>query len=416
MNVLALRHSGYWNQPLLATEHACYLVHVGTLANPLPDAVSSRYERIYYVPNWDSLAKLAAVAADLQSREIVIDAIASSTEHTQFAAGFLAGLLGLSHPSLPVVLRTRDKRAMKAAARQAGIPTAQIASVPGSRLTPTIADAADRIGYPLIVKPASGFGTIATSLVHDEVELSHALELATDDDLPSPDMAIEEFIDADEFHVDAVWRNGEPWVFTVSRYATSPRLLREGVGPDLSILLNPADHAELYAAARRLHEQLNGAMGIRRGATHLEFFRRRSGELVFSEIGTRLGGGNIPNLIGAHCGVDLREAFFHELLGGDPAELDWAAPEYPYVALLNMVPGSSGSIERLPDADALRTVEGVLDVSIPASVGDAFVIGHSSSEWTVVVVIGAQSEAGVRALADDLATRFPIAVGSSVSL
>jgi hypothetical protein len=409
VNVLTLDH-GYRHEPLLASSHALYLVYAGSIEDPLPESVTSRYELVYYVTGWDSIGQLASIVADLQSREVAVDAIASPGERTQFAAGVLAGLLKLPHPSLPVVLLSRDKRSMKAAAREVGVSTAPIVSVPGSRLTSAVAEDADHIGYPLIVKPASGFGSIATSLVHDEVELAAALDVETDDDLPSPDMAVEEFIDGEEYHVDAVWRDGQPWVFTVSRYATSPRLVRDGVGYLLSILLDPTEHAELYAEARSLHDDLNVAMGIHRGATHLEFFIRPSGELVFSEIATRLAGGNITNLVGAHCGVDLREVYVHELVNGDREELPWAEPAYSYVALLNIAPHRSGTISALPSADAIRNVDGVLNVSIPTMVGDQFVLGHTSAVWTLMIIFGADSEHGVLALADDLTNRFPIEV------
>lgn len=410
MDIVVMRHSGYWNAPLWSMGHNYLLVQVGSASDPLPKSVADRYEAVYYIPSWDSLGELAAIAADITTRGRVVEAVASPTEHTQYAAGYLSALLNLAHPQNSVILHSRDKRVMKSAARAAGIRTAGFVAVHASAPAAEIARAAAGIGYPLIVKPASGFGAVATRLVKDERGLFAAFAAELDPDLPSPDMVLEEFVDADEFHIDALWRDGEAWVFAVSRYVTSPLRLKDGSGLQLSILLDPVDHRFLYAAALDLHLCLNEQIGISRGATHLEFFREPSGDLIFSEVATRVGGGNISNMIAAHCGVDMRTAYYHELLSGRREDLPWQTPTYRYLGMLNIRPAHGGTVTALPSSAELLAFPGVIDVSIAASVGDGFAVGITSSSWVVVVILGGATEEEVEVLAGRLCEEFPVLV------
>ena len=86
--------------------------------------------------------------------------------------------------------------------------------------------------------------------------------------LASRHLIAEEFIDGAELHIDAVWRDGEAWVFTVGRYF-EPRLdLWLNGGLDGGYLLPEEEHADLYQALRDFQDKINMALGITSGATH----------------------------------------------------------------------------------------------------------------------------------------------------
>lgn len=417
MNVLLVRYSPYWAAPLLDRDDVTLHVVQERTPQGLGADALARFGKVYYVSSFDALEELSAVAADLLSEGVGIDKVVSSNEFSQYAAAYLAHLLSVDEPSTSVVLATRDKRLMKRQAGAAGLHTARTRSVPDPASLvdggdDALAELEDAVGYPAVVKPANGWGTVSTTVARDREELRAALkDFRYAPELRSQQLLVEEYIDGEEFHVDAVWRDGEPWVFCVSRYVTPPLRLREGAGPGLSVLLDADDHAGLYAEVRELHRRLNEQLGLTRGPTHLEFFREHgTGRLVFSEMASRLGGLTVAQLVGAGVGVDEREIAAHELLDGDLAELPLRRSRFRYVGMLNIIPSRSGRVTRIPSREDLLAHDRVLDVSIGPSVGAEVTLGQSSASVCVMVIYGADSEEELLKTGTELAEAHPVEV------
>jgi hypothetical protein len=373
----------------------------------------SRYAGIYRISSMNSIAELSAVAAHLLFIDAGIDKVVTHTEQTQYAAGYIAHLLGLDHYSPHLSLYTRDKRAMKTRAAAAGLPVPHYLSLPNAGRTAEIGRIEATVGYPLVLKPANGWGSIHTTLVHGRAELAAALagvDLHTG--LWSDHLVAEEFIAGDEFHADAVWRDGEPWVFFVSRYFT-PRLeLNTGTGLNGSVMLRPDDHPDLYRQVRELNTRYNAAIGLTRGVTHLEVFRERgTSRLVCSEIASRMAGANFPEVIGAACGVSERVLWAHELLDGNLADLPPLRQTVPgYVGWVNVPAPQTGTVRSLPVQAELLAHPNVLDAQIILAVGQEIPLAWSST-WGVLLVIGAKTEDQLIEVATELTASIKIGVG-----
>ncbi|MFD9706403.1 ATP-grasp domain-containing protein [Lentzea sp. NPDC059081] len=408
MKVLMLRH----NLHQLVLDHADEVYAVldrspGCLA--LPPETLARFAGVYWISSYDSLEDLSAVAGDLLTRGTGIDRIVSFPEFTQYAAGYLAHLLGLEHFSPSVALGTRDKRVTKFRAAQAGLPTARWYSIP-DLATADPAAIEQAVGYPLVLKPAGGWGTVSTVKVDDSAGLEEALRTIADA-LPSPlsaQFVAEEFIAGEEFHVDAVWRDGRPWIFHVSRYF-SPRLQAwSGKTAHGSVLLRESEFADLYAQLLKLNTQLNSAVGIERGATHLEVFREHdTGRLLVSEIASRVGGANVSDVVEALGGVHGGVIALHELLDGDLADLPFTPGRYPVVGGLCLVPERSGVIVSVPDRSELLAHPNVLGAATYHQAGDHVDASHPSA-WCTLLVIGAETESELEQTALALSETFKI--------
>ncbi len=378
----------------------------------LDEATVARMEKVYYVSSFDSIDELAAVAVDLMINDVRIDRIATFTEFSQYGAGYLAGLLGVENYSTALALNTRDKRQMKRLARQSGLRTASFASISGA-VDADIEGIEATVGYPLVIKPVNGLGTMSTARIDDRTGLEAFLaSYSTRPEIRSRQLIAEEYISGEELHIDAVWRDGEAWMLFVSRYFVPLlRQFSEG-GLNGSVLLNEEDYAELYSQVATFHATLNGALGIRDGATHLEvFWDRVTGELTFSEIATRFGGGGISAMIREKCGLEAREVWVRELGGDDPGELPWRGSVHRYVGWINVEPTRSGVITVLPDKAKLERFAGVEHVDILHESGDHVGLDHPSG-WCVLAVLGADSEQEIVALASEVCHRFPVEVDS----
>ncbi|AUG77884.1 hypothetical protein CFP65_3076 [Kitasatospora sp. MMS16-BH015] len=408
MKVLMLRH----NLHQLVLEHADEVYAVlddSAGCRALPPKTLERFAGVYRISSYDSLEELSAVAGDLLTRGTGIDRVVSFAEFTQYAAGYLAHLLGLEHFSPALALATRDKRVTKALAARAGLPVARWYSIPDVTDRPDPAAIEEAVGFPLVLKPAGGWGTLSTVKVHDREELAEILAgYSTEAELVSRQAVAEEFIDGEEFHVDAVWREGAPWIFHISRYF-SPRL-RAWVGhtPHGSVMLAEQDHHELYDQVRKLHVQLNEAIGLERGATHLEVFREHeSGRLVVSEIASRVGGANVSEVVAARGGVHGGVVALHELLDGDLTGLAFTEGAFASVGCLCLVPDRSGTITAIASREELLAHPNVVDAAVYRRAGDTVEVSHPSA-WCALLVVGADSEAELLDVVEELAATYRV--------
>ena len=180
----------------------------------------------------------------------------------------------------------RDKDRMKARLDKAGL------RVPKHHRVVTLADlhaAVEHIGFPLIVKPIDGAGT------RDTFKLRHDQDLQ--DVLPRirhlPEMIAEEFIEGDEFTFDTVCINGKPVFESIAQYHPNPLQSRtlEWISPAQIVLRDP--HIPQLADAVAFGRDVLKAMGMGTGFTHMEWFRKPNGEVVFGEIAARAPGGRL---------------------------------------------------------------------------------------------------------------------------
>ncbi|MDG4829588.1 ATP-grasp domain-containing protein [Solwaraspora sp. WMMD1047] len=416
MTTLMLRHSAYWGRELLDSDTDVVLIDL--IEADVPAALAGRYSRIYRVESWSDMAGLSLIAGDLIASGVDVRMVYSPTELTQFAAGYLRTALSATPNPLSVVLATRDKRVMKNLAAKAGLRVTNWETVHADRVADDLARVAEQVGFPLVAKPVNGFGTQHTDVIESPEQLADYARRAFDGKVPSAtDMFVcERFVPGAEYHADALLDGGRIVSILVSRYLVNPRDLRAGAGPDLSIGLDEQTHPRPYEAVREGLTRFIREAGLTDGPVHFEFFADPAEStwtpdgLVFSEIASRIGGGNIADLVGAYCGVNLRMQTLAQGLGDDLGKLPWRRVPSPVVGLLNLIPTRSGTITGLPVPDRLSAEPDVLFASVPAKVGAHYEVGVSTATWTAVVVFAAQSEQALVERARTLVARYPIHV------
>ncbi|MCX5312320.1 acetyl-CoA carboxylase biotin carboxylase subunit family protein [Streptomyces sp. NBC_00154] len=363
----------------------------------------ARVDRHYVIRSYDALDEVAQLAVELRSTGVKIDRVLSLSEFSQFSAGYMASLLGLGQPSIEKSVLMRDKRAMKERATRAGIACARHESLSTTDVEGSVRRVEERLGFPVIVKPAAGLGSVATSAVNSSEELTAVLRAAgsgTEETGLTRFLIAEEPIDGDEYHVDAVWENGTAQVLGVSRYLR-PRMLVTTPGRDNGSILLPRDREpELYAEVEELHARINAAFEITDDITHLEIFRRADGRLWFSEMATRFAGGAIPESFKPY-GADLRELWIDAVVKTDREPLELRAPAYPYVGWINLAPAAAGVITQEPTDEQIAAFPYVLDIIRSRAVGFEIEELHPSV-WCLMLVISADSEQQFRERAAEL--------------
>jgi biotin carboxylase len=210
------------------------------------------------------------------------------------ATAVVADRFGLPTSPPEAVLRCRDKWLTRQALAAAGVP--QAASVAVASPDEAVA-AADRIGYPVVLKPRNLAASFGVSRADDEDGLLAAYQRARGVSLPEAperfehDVLVEEFLDGPEISVDAMVLGGrvEPMVIAHKQTGYAPSFEETGHLVDAAdpLLADPELAAVLTAA--------HAAVGYTTGTTHTELRRTAAGFKVI-EINGRLGGDMIPLL------------------------------------------------------------------------------------------------------------------------
>lgn len=271
----------------------------------------THYEQIGNVTDVGQLAtavKWVQKRSNPQRLEAVVEA------HVM-AAAKVRELCGIPGTSVEATFLCRDKPAMKEALRKAGVPCAQ--SI-GSADPAEIRDFAERVGFPLVVKPRDAAGASGTYRVDDLRELDQALATCHVDKGRS--VAVEEFIEGHEGFYDTISINGRVVHDFVSHYY--PNVLEamrtRWISPQF-IATNRLDIVSSYDEVKAMGQKVIETLGIETSATHMEWFFGPKG-LKFSEIGCRPPGVRAWDLYAAGNEVDMYREWAMAIVHGKPSQ------------------------------------------------------------------------------------------------
>ena len=266
-------------------------------ASALPAAVKPHLADYLQVPRLlDDDDVVARVTAWMRGREV--DRVLANWEVMVLTAARLRERFGVPGMTVDAVRGFRDKQLMKERVQAAGL------RVPRAERVRTISEAraaAERVGFPLVLKPIAGAGSADTHRVDSPAELDAVLRRM----LHVSEASCEEFIDGEEFTFDTVCIGGIPAFANVAQYLPRPLIARsnEWVSP---VIVTVRDlEQDRLADGLALGRKVLGALGMGDGFTHMEWFRKPDGEVVFGEIGCRPGGAHLVDQMNYTCDIDL---------------------------------------------------------------------------------------------------------------
>ena len=335
----------------------------------LPDAARDAMAHYEHV----SLADEGAVLGALHglARHVRFEQVECLWEPYMLLAARIRESFGLPGMTVEQTVPFRDKERMKRVLDAAGVRT------PHHFAATTVAgvwEAAERIGYPIIVKPIAGAGSADTYRVDSAAQLAEVLPMLRH----VPEVSVEEFVDGEEFTFDTVCANGEILFENVMWYRPRPlqNRLHEWISP-VSIVLRDLSVPELQAG-RAMGEQVLAALGFRAGFTHMEWYRTASGEAVFGEIAARPPGARVVDLMNYACDADLyagwAEAVLHGRIGQTPTR------KYNAGSIFKRAHGD-GRITHVDGLDALRAAYGGDVVHV-----DLLPVGAPRRDWRATVM------------------------------
>ncbi len=257
---------------------------------------------------------LARTAREIASRYTVAGVLCWD-EPLVMPAAELAAEFGVPGLSIPGVRGCRDKYSARTRLTEAGLLQ------PGFAMAADLEQArsaAERIGYPVVVKPRALGASMGVVLAGDDLELEAAFKVASNASLVGDEpfrggAIVEEYAVGPEISVDGALHKGEYLPMFVARKRTGSPPYFEETGHVVDASDPLLEDRELMDTLARAHRVL----GVEDGITHAEVRLTGRGPLVI-EVNGRVGGDLIPFLGRIATGVDPGEVMVDVALGQRP--------------------------------------------------------------------------------------------------
>jgi hypothetical protein len=311
------------------------------------------YEEVGSVCDEDAVLRAVRF---VQSRKHV-DRLEATVEAHIMPIARVREAAGIPGTSVRTAFLCRDKPAMREVLRAAGVPCAQ--SI-GAQSAAEVHAFAERVGFPLILKPRDGAGASGATRVDTTAELDAALAGSGG----AQGIAVEEFIEGHEGFYDTLAVEGTiAHDFVTHYYPNVLEAMRtRWISPQF-VATNRVDTAPAYQELRALGGKVVGLLGIETSATHMAWFFGPKG-LTFSGISCRPPGVRAWELYNVGNDLDLYREWALAVSTGRTAQ---AASRRYAAGIIALRPDCDGRIAGYDGLEAIGQAFGpyVIDMHLP---------------------------------------------------
>lgn len=293
------------------------------------------------------------------ARKIGANAILAVNEAGVLSAAYASQKLGLRGLDPHVAIKALDKGKMRQAWQAAGLSQPEFVLAKNRE---EIAPAADKINYPVILKPTMNWGSRGVSVAENAEDLEWSIELAEANRKPDTDFSVEQYIDGIEMTVEGLVYNGEIIIL-----AKSDKILQEHARYRVDQSLHyPANFSEtILKSVDDLFIGAVRALNLNNCAIHCEM-RIAGDQAYLIELAARPGGGHVfGQIVKAVSGVSMPQAVASILLD-EPYDLH---PKYQRGAVYRFFTPPPGLFMGVEGIEAARAIDGVLDFGFSMKVG-----------------------------------------------
>lgn len=267
-------------------------------------------------------------AVSYAARSQPIDRVVALDEFDMENVSSLREHMRIPGMGLTTVRYFRDKLAMRARAKEAGLPVPDFVAILNYD---AIREFMSRVPAPWLLKPRAQASGIGMKKIYKPEELWPWLDQLGN---KQSFYLLEQFIPGSVFHVDSVASERNVLFAEPHAYGTPPldTSHQGGVFTTRTLPRGSAGAQALLALNREVLEEL----GFIRGVTHAEFLKTHSdGKFYFLEVAARVGGAYISNVVEAATSINLwREWARLEIGAGlQPYQLPAVSQNYAAVIL-----------------------------------------------------------------------------------
>lgn len=215
----------------------------------------------------------------------------------------------------------RDKLSMRFKGKQGGISQAAFTHTLNYQ---EVGEFMESTQPPWVLKPRADASAIGIKKLDEPEQVWRAIDALNENQVLSESAdayLLEEFIEGEVYHVDALVTGGKIAVAGANRYGVVPLeiAVHGGVSTSYTIGYDSAERQKLLKA----NEKVLKVFGFEKGVTHAEFIKsRKDGEFYFLEIGARVGGAYTAEAFEAASGLNIWREW---------AKIEMSADDEPYI-------------------------------------------------------------------------------------
>lgn len=318
------------------------------------------------------------------------DAVVSFQELGLLNAALIAEQLGIQGNPLRPVSLTRDKYLMRQHLLEAQIPSIPFMGVKDAM---SITDFGNQIGWPIILKPANGVGSIQVHKIngpdevndlYDQILIDPVFHEVATSDFPNAMLIAEKFIIGKEVSVEAVSWAGIHNVVGI----TDKLIIGESNFVEVGHTMPSELPLETTNILAELVERFLDSIGHVYGPTHTEIILSDDGPVIV-ESHTRTGGDRIFEMVERVYGVDM----IGKTLEGFAGVFDDAQKEVKGGAAIRFLQTSKGTVEAVHGIEEASKHKGVISVDVNVKPGAMLKESrHSAERPGFVLAIGDSSQ------------------------
>ena len=192
----------------------------------------------------------------------------------------------------------RDKLAMRMKANESGIRVPQFNALFNDD---NVNHYLDTVAAPWLIKPRGEASATGIKKAHSKMEAWEIINALGDN---RHKCLIEQFRPGDVYHADALSQDGKVIFCRVSRYLSTPMEVAHGGGVfrSMTVEFDSDDDKKI----QKLNVDVLHAFGLNYSASHTEYIKdRETGEFVFLETSSRVGGANLAEMVEYSSGINL---------------------------------------------------------------------------------------------------------------
>jgi biotin carboxylase len=282
------------------------------------DGIASLIDRTVEIESISNIDKLTELLRKVNDED-PLDAVITVLEASVYAAAVASERIHVPCTSAEAIYKCRNKDVTRGVLKEADIPSAAYCV---THSLETAIQFANSIGYPVIVKPCEGLGSILTRRIYGDQEMKlyfDTIESQLGEVQPGlrkavrQDILVEEFLVGPLMSAEIGLMNNEAFCFMVTQrkqYAENPSV---ELGSTMPAVIDQAGWSDIAAYAARVLNTLNLNVGI----FHVELIMTKNGPRLV-EVNARVMGGTMPPLFNYCTGMDIFEELINIHLGITP--------------------------------------------------------------------------------------------------
>jgi biotin carboxylase len=299
------------------------------------------------------------IAAALDGRDDIAAVLCPASDIGLPTQAWLTRHWNLPDP-LPeaAVAASVDKSVFRNLCDRMGLPSYRsVDGVPG----PELVHAAQQLRFPTLVKPVDSSGSrgVVACAGPGRLHTSFTESIAFS---PSGRLVVEEHLDGRHFTIEALVSRGQIVFHAVTERTITPPPFFVTSSHLLPAEITPETDSEI----ERMLTEVCAELGYRTGALTVDAVLGRDGRPYLIEMGARMGGNGLAEVIESCYGVDLMAAGIALAVGEEPV----ITPKPPIPTLVHMLASDRGGhLARIEGVEEVRAMPEVVELRLFAEEG-----------------------------------------------